>query len=108
MSRYVVSRFCRTKQLAASYDMCVSFGPFLLLNGHQNLQDQLVYMKGLIMTHVKKPMSRDQVNSQCFMHVKESLMQLTRFCGAAALPFRCWYFSNKSLFGALNPHTLEL
>ena len=26
------------------------------------MQDQLEYMKGLILTHVRKPMSRDQVN----------------------------------------------
>lgn len=37
--------------------------PFCLLYVFYVLQDQLVYMKGLILKHVREPMTRDQVRS---------------------------------------------
>lgn len=73
-----------------------------LPNRRHNCQEQLLYMRGLILAHVKKPMSRNQVTHITPPTVGEDPVQITMLRSmmlVSVLLFGDWYCSKKVFVG---------
>lgn len=103
--------FC-TRQLAGYYDARTSYSPcppFVAeRTPNQKRQDQLLYMRGLVRAHVKKPMSRDQVRYMIVRTAEKTRANHTFLTLSSLLLQRLSHTPSTSCLRVLKARLLEM